>query len=957
MIHRFRFINNNLKLVNLWLSIQLIMKNPSKSFTIAFVLISFLGLNCYSQSKKSIDHTVYDTWKEIVRPLISNDGSFVAYEINPQKGDGVLTLFNSRNEQKKLFNRGSKAVFGANSNFLVFTIKPQFDTVRAKKLKKVKKDKLPKDSVGIYVFESGEIVKYPKLVEFKVAEETADWIGVLIENVAVPKDESDTTDTKKSEAKTEGCKSKGKTLILSNPISGDSVSFSDVCKFTISKNGDAFAFIQARKDSVDSVFVSIFDTRKLETSLLFENEGFSENITLDEKGEQLAFTFSQDSTKVKPFDLIYIDLKNEGRKSVLNDEFKKQNADLVVSQHGKIMFNEKGDELYFGTINKPEPELKDTLTDDEKVSLDIWNWKDSYLQSQQLKQLKKEQERSYTTVYFPDEDKTIQLASEEIENVRVNLKATEKYSIGTSNKPYRKMVSWDASRYYDIYLLDRETGEHNLILKQVASTVSLSPEQNFVAWYNIVDSTWNSLDLATRENRILTSGVNVNFYNELNDIPNEAGSYGFAGWTKKEKLVIYDRFDLWMFDPSGKETPKNITNGFGRKNDLKFRYVKLDKEEQFLPEEMKLSAFNEITKQAGYFNLNLKNGDLSELVLDDFYYKNLMKAKDADKLIWRKETFVDFPDLYFSDLSFENIKKLSTANPQQSEYNWGTTELVDWVSFNGDSLQGILVKPENFDPTKKYPMLVYFYERSSDRLNRYYVPKPIRSVINWTYYASNGYLIFIPDIVYRTGYPGPSAFDCIVSGVQTMCDRFSFIDRENLGIQGQSWGGYQTAYIITQTDMFKAAMAGAPVSNMTSAYGGIRWGSGLSRAFQYEESQSRIGATLWERRDLYILNSPLFFADQVNTPLLMMHNDEDGAVPWYQGIEYFNALRRLNKPVWMLVYNGAPHNLKRRADMKDLTKRMQQFFDFYLKGSPEPVWMELGIPAIEKGKTFGFEFD
>lgn len=254
-------------------------------------------------------------------------------------------------------------------------------------------------------------------------------------------------------------------------------------------------------------------------------------------------------------------------------------------------------------------------------------------------------------------------------------------------------------------------------------------------------------------------------------------------------------------------------------------------------------------------------------------------------------------------------------------------------------------------------MLVYFYERVSNRLNVYYTPKPIRSTINWTYYASNGYLVFIPDIVYRTGYPGPSGFDCVVSGTQAMCERYPFIDRNSLGIQGQSWGGYQTAYIITQTDLYKAAMAGAPVSNMTSAYGGIRWGTGLSRAFQYEEGQSRIGATLWERRDLYILNSPLFFADQVNTPLLMMHNDNDGAVPWYQGIEFFSALRRLEKPVWLLVYNKAPHNLKRRADMEDLTIRMQQFFDHYLKGSPEPAWMKTGVPAVDKGKVFGFELD
>jgi dipeptidyl aminopeptidase/acylaminoacyl peptidase len=155
--------------------------------------------------------------------------------------------------------------------------------------------------------------------------------------------------------------------------------------------------------------------------------------------------------------------------------------------------------------------------------------------------------------------------------------------------------------------------------------------------------------------------------------------------------------------------------------------------------------------------------------------------------------------------------------------------------------------------------------------------------------------------------------------------------------------------------MFAAAMAGAPVSNMTSAYGGIRWGSGMSRMFQYEGSQSRIGGTLWEKPWRYIENSPVFFADKVGTPLLMMHNDEDGAVPWYQGIEYFVALRRLNKPVWMLTYNGAPHNLKRRADCKDLSIRMLQFFDHYLKGAPAPVWMEHGIPAVDKGKKMGYE--
>lgn len=311
--------------------------------------------------------------------------------------------------------------------------------------------------------------------------------------------------------------------------------------------------------------------------------------------------------------------------------------------------------------------------------------------------------------------------------------------------------------------------------------------------------------------------------------------------------------------------------------------------------------------------------------------------------------------MYTSIMDFKDPVKVTDANPQQKKYLWGNVKLVNWVTYSGDTMQGMLYTPENLDPEKKYPMLVYFYERYSDRLHTYYTPKPIRSVINFSYYVSNDYVVFIPDIKYKTGYPGASAYDCIISGTQAMCDEYDFIDRNNLGIQGQSWGGYQVAYLITRTNMFKAAMAGAPVSNMTSAYGGIRWGSGLSRAFQYEQTQSRIGGDLWDELPLYIENSPLFYLNRVETPVLIMHNDEDGAVPWYQGIEMFNALRRLNKPVWMLVYNGGPHNLKRRADCKDLTIRMQQFFDHYLKGKPEPVWMKYGVPAIDKGEVFGFE--
>ncbi|WP_373399224.1 prolyl oligopeptidase family serine peptidase [Algoriphagus halophilus] len=332
----------------------------------------------------------------------------------------------------------------------------------------------------------------------------------------------------------------------------------------------------------------------------------------------------------------------------------------------------------------------------------------------------------------------------------------------------------------------------------------------------------------------------------------------------------------------------------------------------------------------------------------------MTKAKNSEEVLVRKSTYVENPDVYLTDLTFQNLTKASDLNPQQATINWGTSELVSYLANDGTPLQGILFKPENFDPTKKYPMMVYFYERSSDGLYSYRSPAPSASTINIPYFVSNEYVVFVPDIKYELGLPGPSAYNCIIPGVQTVVAK-GFVDADNMAIQGQSWGGYQVAYLITQTNMFKAAGAGAPVVNMTSAYGGIRWGTGMSRMFQYEQTQSRIGGTLWQKPLYYIENSPLFFMDRVETPVLIMHNDEDGAVPWYQGIEMFMALKRLSKPAWLLQYNGEDHNLVNRRNRKDLSMRLSQFFDHYLKGAPAPLWMTEGLPAVEKGKTLKYE--
>jgi dipeptidyl aminopeptidase/acylaminoacyl peptidase len=294
------------------------------------------------------------------------------------------------------------------------------------------------------------------------------------------------------------------------------------------------------------------------------------------------------------------------------------------------------------------------------------------------------------------------------------------------------------------------------------------------------------------------------------------------------------------------------------------------------------------------------------------------------------------------------LKKVTDANPQQAQLIWGTGELIKYRNADGVELQAALYKPENFDPSKKYPMLVYLYERLSQNVNNFVRPAPGHS-INISYYVSNGYLVLTPDVVYTTGHPGQSALKCILPAVQAVVDK-GFVNRNAIGIQGHSWGGYQTAYLVTQTNLFRAAEAGAPVVNMISAYDGIRWGTGLPRQFQYEKTQSRIGGSIWESPLQFIENSPIFMVNRITTPLLILHNDADDAVPWYQGIEFFLSLRRLGKEAYLFNYNGEPHHLNRRPNQKDYTVRMQQFFDHLLKDGATPEWMEKGITYNDREK-------
>ncbi len=923
-----------------------------KNTLILFLFAVFTFTNLVSQDKKSLSYKDYNNWKSLEKAKISKNGEWISYEINPQEGNGYLYLYNTVTQKTDSVKRGTNAIFSTSNNFLAFKIVPQYDTIRTLKLAKKKPDDFPKDSLGIWDLKTGSIKKFPCIKSFALPEKKGDWLIAQFDKSFHLNNEPDSikNDSIKSKQKDQ----KGTCLAYLNPVTGDSILFKNITLYNIPKYGKSLFLVQSSGDSIEENQIKILNTNTLQIDSIFSKTGNINSIVADDQAEQLGISFSPDTVKQKVYRLYYW---NKKQLTQVTDTITKDLPEnWCLNNNAKLWFSEDGKKLFFETSLRPEKEVKDTLTEDEKVHVDVWNWKDRRLQPMQKLNLEKDKNKGYSAVYIPAKNKLTQLESENIENTKPLDKGNINFVIGFDNKAYQRSSSWNGLWPEDLYKIDIFTGEKELIQKGINNRYSISPDGKYLAWFNSNDSIWYLTNTNKLSTIPLTKNINVPFYDELNDVPNIPRAYSVAGWSEKSNDVyINDRYDIWKIGTNGNTKPVCITNHQGRKTNTTYRYIKLDKEEEFIPDDtdLTLSFFNHKTKNSGYSVL--KGDECIECINEPAHIYGLRKAKDSNTLIWRKGDFKNYPELYYSKDLFNSQTVISNTNPQQNQYKWGNIQLVDFNSLTGEKLEGLLVTPENMQKDKKYPMLVYYYERSSDRLHSYYAPKPSRSVINWTMYASNDYVIFIPDITYQSGIPGKSAYDAIMGGVSSMIQQFSFIDKDNIGLQGQSWGGYQTAYMVTQTNYFKAAMAGAPVSNMTSAYGGIRWGSGMSRMFQYEHTQSRIGATLWDNLPKYIENSPLFYAPQVETPLLIMHNDNDGAVPWYQGIEFFVALRRLNKPVWMLTYNNEEHNLTRRANSIDLSIRMMQFFDHYLKNKPAPVWMEYGIKAVDKGKELGYD--
>ncbi len=948
---------------------------------IAFtLLIALPAAFAFQTVKKPLTHDVYDSWKALAGTAISRNGANFAYTINPQVGDGNLFVGDSNSKTSKPYPRGTALRFTTDSNFALFTTVPsKADVDKAKKEKKAAKDQ-PKNSLSILNLATGTVVSIERVKTWRLPTKDSGWFAYQLDEAPSPpaptpakpetKPPSDSEvqganqEPKKEEPKKDEPKKKkehavGSEWILRKIDDATEVKLTDVGDLLFNDAGSAAVYsVSDKTGEKDGLYW--LDLAANRTTTIASGKAQYKNAIVHKGTGRVAFLTDRDRYEKDPseFALHIWNTGNSKSKEVAADGNASIGKDFVVLSRGSLRFSFSGNRVFFATGTKPLPEPKPADPDEEKAVVDVWAWTDKVLMPQQLLQTTTEKNRTYEAMLDVATGKVTQVENVALKNVTIGNRGDGRYGIANDDDPYRAASSWTETPN-DVYVFDTQSGSTSLLRKAFYDNGSLNPAGTHFVYFDGEAKHYMSVELSSGKTVNVSAGITVPLWDTTDDHPIRLTPAGPVQYLDNGDLVVSDSRDLWVLSIDGSKRPTCFTDGMGRFQNWTFSIQAFPREDDVVGLNSKqpvlLRVLNQDTMANGVFVDQFYGKDSPKsLVMGNFSFVISGKAADSNEMLVRKGSFSDYPELFVTDTSFANLTKVSDTNPQQKDYNWGKSELVNWLSADGVPLKGTLIKPEDFDPGKKYPMIVYFYEISSTDLHQHRVPSPSASTINPTMFASNGYLVFMPDIPYTIGYPGESAEKAIISGTLEVIRR-GYVDSKRIGIQGQSWGGYQVMHLITRTKLYAAAGAGAAVSNMTSAYGGIRLGSGLVRQFQYEVGQSRIGGSIWDFPLRYLENSPLFYADKVQTPVLMMNNDADDAVPFQQGVEMFTALRRLGKTAWMLNYNGDKHNLSKRPNQKDLSMRLHQFFDYYLKDGPLPKWMAEGVPAIQKGQNFGFE--
>ncbi|MFC0261650.1 alpha/beta hydrolase family protein [Fontibacter flavus] len=966
----------------------------------SFILYLILGLfifQGYAQQDpidpKPISWQDIPAWKSISTPSfqLSADGKWMAYAIMPVEGDGEIVIQKSDDPgNKKTYPIGSTTFpsisFSENGRWIAFK---EYPKDKEKKAAVKSNGKGLKDKLILLDLQSDfKKTEFENVGNFAFNGKSSSHLAINLNKEGSNGD------------------AKGSDLLLVHLNSEKSQNIGNVLEFSFNKAGDFLAYtIDAANQSGNGVYLLHITSGKIE--LLESDKATYRSINWTEKGDAFALlkmvkdkAYKQDHGKV-------LGVKNPSNPQITlydpQKDFVGFEKNFTISPNRKPMWSEDLSRLFYGihplvaekkeakkeeapiankdSLNKAQLEKikadtsiksvedlqkaiaklesgkqkTENKNDLSKPDMTIWHWQDSRLQSRQ--QVLENQDKNYSFWAMYDVNRKKHIALQDSSLRELTILPKEKYALGADLQAYELDINLDGQNYRDLYIINLQTGERKEIFKKFylpsfSSFPRSSPDGTKLLFG--LDGHYYVMDLITGTQQNITESLNTTFVNTEDDHNVVKPMVPALGWSSDNRFVLLrDEWDIWQVPVSGKDKAINLTqNGRAEKIRYQSRFT-LDSEEKGidLSKFVYVRTYGERTKKSGIARLRPGKSGLvanaQTLIWEDANINRLSKAKNAEVYYFTKEKFNEPTEFYISaDGSLSNTKKVTENAPDKGRFIWSSgARLVDYVSDKGDSLKAALFLPAGYQEGKKYPTIVYYYEKLSQTLHNYSTPGFSGTGWNPNVYTSNGYAVLIPDIVYQMDDPGMSAVWCVLPAVKEAI-KTGVIDENKMGLHGHSWGGYQTSFLITQTDMFKAAAAGAPLTNMISMYDLIYWNSGGGNMSIFEASQGRFTGGPWENWDSYQRNSPVYHVKNVKTPLLMLHNDKDGAVDFTQGIEYYNALRRLKKPVIMVQYKGENHGLSKLENRKDYSVRMMEFFDYHLKGAEPADWIKNGVERL-----------
>ncbi len=913
------------RIIIIFISILLFQGITEMSFAIGEDRVKKNSVDKGFISKKVLDTAAYKLWKRVESPDISDDGKWVTYQliyIDSKKRDTlppVTYLYNSDRKETFELKQVERPTFFANGKWLRYTVMAS------------EKDSCTQDSTFLLRLQNMKKTYWDKKYDFNVYGTSALITYLYPVNNG---------------------KENFNRLVIRNIETNDSIVMDSVENYTLLKGHKTMVYVKNHGDYKSLCYkplkgkpVVIFSDRKtlLKDYFLLPDQ------------MQGTFTAASDTSKMKNPNLLYSFSLPKGECQLLVD-WERVDFPQNYMWRGRAYRLSNGGKRIILDVDTLEPKVKkEKGKKDTSFNLELWTWNDEVSSLQQREGYYRPNNVKFA--YNVDTKECCQVTNSKMEKLIVPSGDKYDYAFALDESPYKRFADWKSDINADIYLINLNTGKAVLFEKNAFEEPVWSPNGKYAVWYNALEKAWYKINPVTGERTNISQAIGYPVHNELHDQPKPADAYGIAGWSKDGNVVVlYDRYDLWEIDLTGERPVCSLTRGYGRATNRQFRLLQDDYEDEIidLNKSFLMTSVNLENRDEGVYRF-LAGGKLKQLIEGPFSISILQRSENQKACIFYKQSYTEFRDLWWSDLMFMNPSRLTDANPQQKNYFWGTVKLVKWTNYNGKENAGLLYLPENYDPHKRYPVIVNFYETHSETLHDYIVPTLSSGMINVVSYVSNGYVVFMPDIHYTVGAPGESCYDAVISGTQMLIDQ-GIADKDRIAIQGHSWSGYQVVYLVTRTNMFRCASPGAAVSNMVSAYTGIRTGSGMPRMFMYEETQSRLGKSLWEDKEMYLRHSPILNADKIQTPLLIFHCDGDEAVPYSEGLNLFLAMRRLQKPAWLLNYKGERHFLYNPAAELDWSIRLQQFFDHYLKGMAMPRWMKEGIHARERGIDQKYDF-